>query len=97
MFAITINQGGLLAGLINQDQLDMPEGTPHRLINENDFTTVEDLADFIASLSQEYKDSEIKWRYRVGSHSVDVEKLTNLLAERNIALCSIEASQLQDN
>ena len=95
MFAITINQGGIIGGLINQDALGLPEGTSHFVVNERDFATAELLADHIAGLSDQKNDADVTWRYRVGSHKVDVAQLKTLLAERGVNLTAIEAQTLQ--
>ncbi len=95
MFAITINQGGIIGALINQEQLDLPSGTPHFNINENEFDSLESLADHIKSLADGIKDTAVTWRYRVNTHNVDTDKLKSLLTERGIDITIIEAQQLQ--
>ena len=95
MFAITINQGGIIGALINQDALELPEGASHFVVNEQEFETPELLADYIAELSQENKDPDVTWRFRLGTHDVDVEQLRILLAARGVNLTAIEAPTLQ--
>lgn len=95
MFAITINQGGILGAVNNQEQLGLPPNTHHFNINENEFDSLESLADHIKSLADETKDTEVTWRYRVNTHNVDTARLRTLLTVRGIDLTIIEAKELQ--
>jgi hypothetical protein len=95
MFAITINQGGLIGGLINRDQLGLPEGTHHFVINELEFENIEQLTEHIVGLSNQVQDRDIVWRFRSGTHSVDVQNLRSLLSAHGITLTALEAQQLQ--
>lgn len=95
MFAITINQGGLIGGMIDKEELGLPEGTAHYVINETEFESIQQLAEHIMQLSNQQSDNDIVWRFRVGTHNVDVEQLKLLLSYQGIKLTVREEEQLR--